>query len=66
MVNSDLGVTFIPQLAIDGGLLENTEVLTRDLKEDAYREVGLAWRKSSVRKHEFMMLADLIMTCRTS
>ncbi len=66
MVNSDLGVTFIPQLAIDGGLLENTEVLTRDLKEDAYREVGLAWRKSSVRKHEFMMLADLIMTCLTS
>lgn len=63
MVNSDLGVTFIPQLAIDGGLLRNTEVLTKDLKEDAYREIGLAWRKSSVRKHEFMLLADVILGC---
>ena len=63
MVNSDLGVTFIPQLAIDGGLLENTDVRTQDLREDAYREIGLAWRKSSVRKHEFMLLADLIITC---
>ena len=60
MVDSDLGVTFIPQMAIDSGLLKNTKVLTKELKEKSYREIGLAWRKSSVRKHEFSLLADAI------
>lgn len=61
MVDSDLGVTFIPQMAIDSGLLKNTKVKTKELKEKSYREIGLAWRKSSVRKHEFELLADVIL-----
>ncbi len=60
MVDSDLGVTFIPQMAIDSGLLKNTKVLTKNLKDKSYREIGLAWRKSSVRKHEFKLLANAI------
>lgn len=60
MVDSDLGVTFIPQMAIDSGLLKNTKVQTKDLKDKSYREIGLAWRKSSVRKQEFKLLADVI------
>lgn len=60
MVDSDLGVTFIPQMAIDSGLLKNTKVQTKDLKDKSYREIGLAWRKSSVRKDEFGLLADVI------
>ena len=60
MVDSDLGVTFIPQMAIDSGLLKNTKVQTKDLKDKSYREIGLAWRKSSVRKHEFKLLVDVI------
>ena len=60
MVDSDLGVTFIPQMAIDSGLLKNTKVQTKDLKEKSYREIGLAWRKSSVRKREFSLLAEAI------
>lgn len=60
MVDNDLGITFVPQMAIDGGLLKNTRVQTRDLKEKSYRNIGLAWRKSSVRKQEFGLLADTI------
>ena len=60
MVDSDLGVTFIPQMAIDSGLLKNTKVQTKELKEKSYREIGLAWRKASVRKDEFNLLADVI------
>lgn len=60
MVDNDLGVTFVPQMAIDSGLLKNTRVQTQDLKDKSYREIGLAWRKSSVRKHEFKLLADEI------
>jgi len=47
-------------MAIDSGLLKNTKVQTKDLKDKSYREIGLAWRKSSVRKHEFKLLADVI------
>jgi LysR family hydrogen peroxide-inducible transcriptional activator len=60
MVDSDLGVTFIPQMAIERGLLKNTKVQTKDLKENPYREIGLAWRKSSVKKPEFTLLAEAI------
>ncbi len=60
MVDSDLGVTFVPQMAIDSGLLKNTNVKTQDIKDKAYREIGLAWRKSSVRREEFKLLADAI------
>jgi len=63
MVDSDLGVTFIPQMAIDSDLLKNTRVQVKDLKDKSYREIGLAWRKSSVRKNEFTLLADAIQEC---
>ena len=61
MVDNDLGVTFVPQMAIDSGLLKNTQVKIQDLKDKPYREIGLAWRKSSVRKHEFNLLAQAIL-----
>ena len=60
MVDNDLGVTFIPQMAIDSGLLKNTRVESKTLKDKAYRKIGLAWRKSSVRKQEFKLMADAI------
>lgn len=63
MVDGDLGVTFVPQMAVDSGILKNTKVATSELKDRSYREIGLAWRKSSVRKQEFNLLADLIHDC---
>jgi LysR family hydrogen peroxide-inducible transcriptional activator len=44
MVNLDLGVTFLPQLAIDAGILHGTQVTVHDVPAfAAYREIGLAW-----------------------
>ncbi len=63
MVDSDLGITFVPEMAVESGLLKQTKVMTADLKEKSYREIGLAWRKSSVRKEEFKLLADVIREC---
>lgn len=63
MVDSDLGITFVPQMAVDSGILKHTKVVTSDLKEKSYREIGLVWRKSSVRKVEFNLLADAIRDC---
>ena len=60
MVNSDLGITFLPEIALNSGILNDTNVVVEDLSERSYRTIGLAWRKSSMRKDEFKLLGDAI------
>ena len=60
MVDNDLGITFLPEIALHCGLLNNTNVVVEDLSDRSYRTIGLAWRKSSVRKDEFKLLGDAI------
>ena len=58
MVDNGLGVTMLPQMAIDAGILQNTEVVARPLKAAApSREIALVWRKGSPRAEEFELLA---------
>jgi LysR family hydrogen peroxide-inducible transcriptional activator len=58
LVNLDLGVTFLPQLAIDAGILHGTQVAVYDIPAfAAYREIGLAWRLSSARAGDFLTLS---------
>ena len=58
MVDNGLGVTFVPQMAIDAGLLDNTAIVTRPLRSDHdTRRICLVWRKSSPREDEFRLLA---------
>ena len=60
IVGSDLGVTYLPQLAIDGGILEGTNVEAHALKSKASRKIGLAWRNSSGRADEFREIAKIL------
>ncbi|MEM7569262.1 MAG: hydrogen peroxide-inducible genes activator [Pseudomonadota bacterium] len=61
MVDNELGVTLLPQLAIDGGILEGTDIETKPLAGDApARKIGLIWRKDSPREEEFKVLADAL------
>ncbi len=61
MVDNDLGVTLIPEMAVEAGLLNGTKVQARPLKaEHALREIALVWRTNSPRREEFQMLADAI------
>lgn len=58
MVSNGLGVTFVPQMAVDAGLLHGTNVEARRLEEPrGLRKIVLAWRRSSPREQEFRMLA---------
>ncbi len=59
MVASDLGVTFVPEMAVGSGLLRGTPVRTWPLKEDSYREIALAWRTSSARGSEYRKLGEM-------
>lgn len=58
MVDADLGISFLPEMADGSALLSNTRVRLQPLKEDSYRTIGLAWRKGSRRADEFRMLGD--------
>jgi len=58
MVDNGLGVTFVPGMAIETGLLNGTAVEARRLQSDhGFRRVALIWRKSSPRESEFQLLA---------
>ena len=60
MVDADLGITFLPEMAVGSALLEHTQVRTRLLPAGGHRTVGLAWRKGSGRAVEFASLGDFI------
>ena len=66
MVDNDLGISFIPQLAIDSGLIRNTHIKTQALQDNPYRIISLVWRKKCLRAEEFsivaMTLKELINT----
>jgi len=61
MVDNGLGVTFVPGMAIDAGILEGTGVDARPLRsQHNYRRIALIWRRSSPREREFQMLATTL------
>ena len=62
MVNNDLGVTFLPEMAIASGILNNTDIIISPLADthNDYREIGFAWRIQSNRTKEFEQLYSLV------
>jgi len=64
MVDADLGVTFLPEMARGSTLLRNTRVKLHSIGERSYREIGLVWRKGSRRIEEFRLLGEFFRKCR--
>jgi LysR family hydrogen peroxide-inducible transcriptional activator len=60
MVDSDLGISYLPEMVKDSALLAGTQVRIWPLPEESYREVGLAWRRGSAREAEFQQLGKFI------
>lgn len=60
MVDADLGITFLPEMAIGSALLANTHIETYALKDASFREIGVAWRSGSARGTEFTTLGQFI------
>jgi len=61
MVDNGLGLTFVPGMAIEAGILAGTEVDTKPLRsEHPYRRIALIWRRSSPRESEFQLLATAL------
>jgi LysR family hydrogen peroxide-inducible transcriptional activator len=61
MVAADLGITLMPQIAVDSELASARNVVVRPLSPDnPFRTLVLAWRSTSSRGDEFRLLGNLI------
>jgi LysR family transcriptional regulator, hydrogen peroxide-inducible genes activator len=58
MVAAEVGVTLVPQLAIDANITAGTNIRLLPLSPEASRQIGLAWRSSSPRADEFETMAN--------
>jgi LysR family hydrogen peroxide-inducible transcriptional activator len=61
MVDNGLGVTLLPEMALEAGILDNTRVVARPLDTPRpSRRISLVWRSGSPREKEFRMLGDAL------
>ena len=59
MVDNGLGVTMLPEMALEAGILKGTNVIARPLDSPAAtRDIALIWRKNSPRENDFKLLAE--------
>jgi LysR family hydrogen peroxide-inducible transcriptional activator len=64
MVESGLGIALLPEMAIKGGLLNNSDLLARPLAAPApKRVIALVARASTAHQEEFLALSSCIKEC---
>lgn len=61
MVANGLGITLLPKMAVDSHILAGLPVTARPFADkNVRRGIGLIWRKTSPRQHEFRLLGDIL------
>jgi LysR family transcriptional regulator, hydrogen peroxide-inducible genes activator len=61
MVANGHGVTLLPQVAIDAEVRDERIKLLRFAAPEPSRTIGLAWRRASPRKQDFVALGELVI-----
>ena len=62
MVASGIGITLLPRMSLEVESRDPSPIAVRPFKEPGpSRTIGLAWRTTSPREHEFRLLAKLLM-----
>lgn len=64
MVGEGLGITLLPELAIDAGIARGSTLALRPLAGARPRRVVLAWRRTSVHGEDFRRLAQILRIAR--
>lgn len=63
MVANGLGVSLLPRMALEAGILEGTGIAARELDGDMpARIIGLVWRRSSCRKEDFRLFGEFLQS----
>ena len=66
MVAAELGITLMPQIAVDSELASTCNVVVRPLSPDRpFRTLVLAWRPTTSRGAEFRMFGNIVRECLT-
>jgi len=61
MVDNGLGLTLVPKMAVEAGILDGTSLVSRKVDaERSSREIALVWRRRSPREKEFRLLAKAL------
>jgi LysR family transcriptional regulator, hydrogen peroxide-inducible genes activator len=60
MVANGYGATLLPRIAVDAGLADRRVKLLRFADPEPRRSIGLAWRRTSPRKQDFLALGQVI------
>lgn len=60
MVESDIGITFVPEMARGSALLRGTRIATYPMSSAGHRDIALIWRKGSNHGDEFRALGNFI------
>ena len=66
MVDNGFGITLLPQMALDAGLLGGTDLVALHVEDDPARDLGLVWRKGTARQAEFSLLAAALVKAADS
>ena len=66
MVANGLGMTLLPELAVPLEAQRGDIHLMRFADPEPQRTIGLAWRRSSPRKHHFVELGKMVEAARGS
>ncbi len=64
MVEEGLGITLLPQMAVDAGIANGHEVRLAPLVGACPRRVVLAWRRTSAHADDFRKLAEIFRQAR--
>ena len=59
MTAMGMGATLLPKIAVDSELVRGSNLSVREITEQPYRTIGLAWRAHCPRTAEFELLAQL-------
>ncbi|MDX1507815.1 MAG: hydrogen peroxide-inducible genes activator [Woeseiaceae bacterium] len=60
MVDADMGITFLPEMARDSAMLRTTRVRMSDIDDASARQIGLAWRRGTRRDEEFRLFGNVL------
>ena len=60
MVSNGMGMTLIPEIAVEVEAMRNTMRIVRFSEPEPTRTIGLLWRKSSTMKRDIKALGELI------
>ncbi len=60
MVDADLGITYLPEMALNSALLNNTHIRTLPMTENRARRIALVWRQGSAFDEPFHLLGRFI------